>query len=696
MADQDFQRLVVSMEASFRNYERALGKVTGDTDRAAGRIEGSLSRATAAIERAPNLTAFNGSLRLAGAAVTGFVGAFTFDRIIRGLADANKELAALGETAKRVGLSTDRLQEIRFAGSREGLTGKQVDTGLEGLAKALNDSRREETDLSKLFDANNLKLKDRQGHVIGVNDALARVADLTRNAATEFDKIKIAEMAGLTREWVPLLEQGSEAFNKLASGAQAAGAVFDRETIEKAKQFEREWGDAINRWAMQFKAAAGPIIGFIDMLIAKAGGLLEGVNRYANGLSAKADLEQSGAAGASRSTVDYVESEFRKSGQALPKEIQARREQLDEQDRESRRGRSAPQNEPLAVTVRPGRRTSIPTGGGGGDGKSEEEKRVDQVNRYIEALEKVNRVLEAERDSIGKSAAERAKAIELARIGVVTDEAQKQKIGEITAANVKLREEIEKGKQAERERTDLIRYGGNVAVDAISDLATGASTFEDVMKRLTASLIKAALQAAILGEGPLAGLFGLSGTGGKAGGIVGMLFNGFGSGGGGLGLTPGSGGLYANGGYTGAGGKYEPRGVVHAGEVVWSQGDVRRAGGVATVEAMRLGRRGYAGGGPVDAGELMAFGEANLTSRSAAPGALAKSLASALSQAKPGGNVVINNHAPAQVEATRGPNGDVEIMIRAIEDNIAGRAVRGQGSLSTAMGARASGRHLRG
>jgi hypothetical protein len=54
---------------------------------------------------------------------------------------------------------------------------------------------------------------------------------------------------------------------------------------------------------------------------------------------------------------------------------------------------------------------------------------------------------------------------------------------------------------------------------------------------------------------------------------------------------------FAEGGYTGAGGKYEPAGIVHRGEVVWSQLDVARAGGVGVVEAMRLGLPGYAEGG---------------------------------------------------------------------------------------------------
>lgn len=56
---------------------------------------------------------------------------------------------------------------------------------------------------------------------------------------------------------------------------------------------------------------------------------------------------------------------------------------------------------------------------------------------------------------------------------------------------------------------------------------------------------------------------------------------------------------YSEGGYTGAGGKYQPAGIVHKGEVVWSQEDVARAGGVSAVESMRKGIGGYADGGIV-------------------------------------------------------------------------------------------------
>jgi|GEM_PF-6555079 len=56
--------------------------------------------------------------------------------------------------------------------------------------------------------------------------------------------------------------------------------------------------------------------------------------------------------------------------------------------------------------------------------------------------------------------------------------------------------------------------------------------------------------------------------------------------------------LFADGGYTGDGGKYEPAGIVHKGEVVWSQADVSAVGGPQVANALRPTAQ-YADGGIV-------------------------------------------------------------------------------------------------
>jgi phage-related minor tail protein len=121
----------------------------------------------------------------------------------------------------------------------------------------------------------------------------------------------------------------------------------------------------------------------------------------------------------------------------------------------------------------------------------------------------------------------------------------------------------------------------NVGRDAtrgfIDDLLSGATAgeaFANVLKKISSQLLDLAMND-------------LFGKGGGLGGLFGSLFGGGGGGFPGGGSLNSFGGLYADGGYTGSGGKNDPAGIVHKGEVVWSQDDIRKAGGLASVEGMR-------------------------------------------------------------------------------------------------------------
>lgn len=127
-----------------------------------------------------------------------------------------------------------------------------------------------------------------------------------------------------------------------------------------------------------------------------------------------------------------------------------------------------------------------------------------------------------------------------------------------------------------------------------------------MLQKMVAQAIATDLNQALFGKG-------VTGSGDLLGGLlggIGSLFGGSALGGasasspympaGGWGTFTGAGSFFADGGYTGPGGKYDPAGIVHRGEVVWSQDDVRRHGGVSRVEAMRL--RGYSSGGIVGGG----------------------------------------------------------------------------------------------
>ncbi|MNH26760.1 hypothetical protein D3C79_868300 [compost metagenome] len=129
-------------------------------------------------------------------------------------------------------------------------------------------------------------------------------------------------------------------------------------------------------------------------------------------------------------------------------------------------------------------------------------------------------------------------------------------------------------------------------------------------------------------------------------------------------LIRGMSGGFAEGGYTGPGGKYDPAGVVHKGEIVWSQADIRRFGGVSAVEGLRTGN-------------VTPIGMAKTSSSSASTQG---GSVSPIQQ-----NIYIQNHTSAQVEQRRMPNGDLEFVIREATDRavqeVAGQFATGYGDV---------------
>jgi hypothetical protein len=81
---------------------------------------------------------------------------------------------------------------------------------------------------------------------------------------------------------------------------------------------------------------------------------------------------------------------------------------------------------------------------------------------------------------------------------------------------------------------ETLRFSGGLAVDFLDALGDKTKKFADVFQAAMASVKRAAINALILGEGPLAGILGLKSTvGGSTGGLLGMLFGSAGAAGGG-------------------------------------------------------------------------------------------------------------------------------------------------------------------
>lgn len=131
---------------------------------------------------------------------------------------------------------------------------------------------------------------------------------------------------------------------------------------------------------------------------------------------------------------------------------------------------------------------------------------------------------------------------------------------------------------------------------------------------------------------------------------------------------------FANGGYTGHGGKFDPAGIVHKGEGVLTQEEVKALGGPQGFEDLRKSiRRGYSAGGLVADTHRVGMGAVNAINSGASAGPAQVA----------GATININNNTGAQVNARQNPDGSVDIDV--IERQLAGRLGNPNSTLSKSL-----------
>lgn len=201
-------------------------------------------------------------------------------------------------------------------------------------------------------------------------------------------------------------------------------------------------------------------------------------------------------------------------------------------------------------------------------GKSyyEQEKRRTALDLEQEALKELRE--EARRKGVTD-----LDSIKLSNAQVAAIDAASEAYARQADALRMVEERQERIEQAASDAYDAFKTG---AMDAILNAENLGDALQGVIKRLAEVALSNAFDS----------LF-KPATGGSSGGAFGGIF-------GAIGKIFG----FDEGGYTGDGGKMQPKGVVHGGEYVFSKAAVQKAG-VANLEAMHRNLKGFASGGYV-------------------------------------------------------------------------------------------------
>ena len=202
----------------------------------------------------------------------------------------------------------------------------------------------------------------------------------------------------------------------------------------------------------------------------------------------------------------------------------------------------------------------------------------------------------------------------------------------------------------------------NMEDGIVQFVKTGKLSFKDLADGIIADLIRIQIRQAAVGI--FGTLFsGFAGAGAAAGnglaaGSAGATSSSLGASAAGYGSKFG----FSDGGYTGDGGKYEPKGVVHGGEFVVRKEAVSQPGAREFLERMNANAKGYAGGGYVGS---TAAATSNVVPISSAPGAAPVIQQSFSFQGTPD-DATINMVKEA---AMQGAKGGYELVVRDLKMN---------------------------
>jgi hypothetical protein len=252
------------------NLARSTGELASASDvatKAQDALDAAVSRQQRSLQS--NVLLFAG---LAGVAV-GFV--FAAKRALDTIVEFNHELADMAKSARLAMIELDRFQELQFGAAAEGVGPKEMAKGFETMAARLADSVRNENELTKVLEANNVKWKDGNKLILDMNGMLEVARDLIFRAGNAADQVKIAEQLGVGKDLIPLLDKSAEEFAKIGEKARALGLIIDRDVIEKAKEFDREWTEAGAVFSTWIRSQLAGLLPAIDDFIMQAKSKIE-------------------------------------------------------------------------------------------------------------------------------------------------------------------------------------------------------------------------------------------------------------------------------------------------------------------------------------------------------------------------------------------------------------------------------------
>lgn len=237
----DLERLVVSLEANLKQYERELARANRTTVTQLRALERQATVSATRIERS-----FTGIGTGVKAALAGLgVGSVTlaFVKLQRAISD----VADIGDLADKIGITAEKLQELNFGAVQANMSLEELGSAMLFFSRQIGEASRGEGNLVEILKANNIALRDASGNLRPINDLFRDYANVVANAANQQEALVFITKAfgRASDEMLEFLAKGSGGLDGFAEAARNAGAVIDNELVKRAQVFDDAWAAAM-------------------------------------------------------------------------------------------------------------------------------------------------------------------------------------------------------------------------------------------------------------------------------------------------------------------------------------------------------------------------------------------------------------------------------------------------------------------
>ena len=144
----------------------------------------------------------------------------------------------IGKVADKVGLTTDQLQELRYAANLAGVAQSQLDMGMQRFSRRLGEVSQGQGELLKTSKQYGVELRNADGSMRSNIDLLGDWSEVIKNAESDQEALRIAfklfdsEGAAL----VNMLRGGSEGLKGMRREARELGLVIDESLVRSSEK----------------------------------------------------------------------------------------------------------------------------------------------------------------------------------------------------------------------------------------------------------------------------------------------------------------------------------------------------------------------------------------------------------------------------------------------------------------------------